>query len=159
MFPQLKKTEQLSETLQPNAIKAAVRAFVDESWDASVPFDRDGYYEQTLQQIISTVVMKTNPSATFWLAEDEDGSIAAWAITSVSVDVDNKLTFWGRDAWVSPRYRGSRATKHWFAELRREAVRLGCSHFVIPSSRGIAAYCRFLGPNWKPYISLIKEDL
>lgn len=83
----------------------------------------------------------------------------AYALTHVAKDVDNQLCFWMTQAWVHPKIRGQKVVKEMLQQLREEAKRLLCRHIIIPSSRGVAAYCRFLGKGWKPHVTLLKEDI
>lgn len=155
MLIPLRKVKEIPPSLNPKAIERAVAAFVDQSNAENV--DKDGYYNQLIENIASVLIFKT-PSVSFWLAE-EDGEVVAWALTHISKDVDNKLCYWQSDAWVAPQYRGRKLVKQWNALLEEDAKASFCKHILIPSSRGDKAYCRFLGKGWHTYAVLLKKDL
>lgn len=157
MIP-LRKVNEVPPTLKPGALEQAVEAFVHESNAFDVPFDPVGLYNQLIENMALVLIFKTPGSMQVWIAEDQ-GQVAAWAMTHVSKDVDNTLCFWMNDAWVAPRYRHSAHVKIWLETLTAEGSRLLCKHIIIPSSRGVGAYCRFLGKGWHPYVTLLKKDL
>lgn len=154
-----RKVTELPASLKPGAIEAAVAAFVKDSRADNVPLDADGLYNQLITNIACITIMKNYPTGQFWLAEDHHGNVIAWAMGNVSKDVDNQLCMWWTNAWVAPSYRRTPIVKEWFQQLRAEAKRLMCKHILIPSSRGVEAYCRFLGKQWHPYVTILKEDI
>lgn len=151
----LRKVNEIPATLNPKAIERAITAFIEQSNSGNV--DKDGYYNQLVENIAAVVLFKT-PGRYFWLAE-EDGEVAAWALTHISKDVDNKLCYWQTDAWIHPKWRGKKLAKHWNLALEEDARANFCRHILIPSSRGDKAYCRFLGEGWHTYVVLLKKDL
>lgn len=151
----LRKVKELPATLNPKAIERAVAAFIDQSHAENV--DKDGYFNQTIENIASVVITQT-PGRYFWLAE-EDGEVIAWALTHVSKDVDNKLCYWQTDAWVDPKWRHKPEVKQWNKLLEEDAKANFCKHIIIPSSREPKAYCRFLGEGWHTYVVLLKKDI
>lgn len=155
MLIPLRKVKALPDTLNPKAIERAVTAFIEQSNAGHV--DKDGYFNQIIENIASVLIFQT-PGRFFWIAE-EDGEVAAWALTHISKDVDNKLCYWQTDAWVHPKWRGKKVVKQWNALLEEDAKASFCKHILIPSSRGTESYCRFLGKGWHPYVVLLKKDL
>jgi hypothetical protein len=156
---QLRKITSLEEVqLLPLAIEKAVAAFVYDSHTAETGASPEGLYHQTLENIAACTVFRQDGSRHLWMA-DHEGEVVAYALCHISKDVDNKLCYWMTQAWVHPIMRGKKEVKGWFQKLRTEAKKNLCSHILIPSSRGTAAYCRFLGRGWKPYVSILKEDI
>lgn len=154
---ELKKITKLPEDLTYKAIEEAVRHFVQDSHTKESGADEEGLYQQTLEIIANAIIYNTE-ARQFWIAYYE-GEVMAYVIASVAKDVDNKHTYWITQAWVNKKVRGHKLVKIWYQMLREEAVRLGCKHIVVPSSRGVEAYLRFLGKGWHLYLSLLKEDL
>ncbi len=154
----LRIVNNLDLKLRPGAIEAAVRSFVEDSHAEESGANKLGLYHQTIEGIAAATVFKMDQSRQFWVA-DEEGEVMAYALTHVSKDVDNSLCFWMTQAWVHPILRGSKQVKGWLQLLRAEAKKNLCKHIIIPSSRENRAYCRFLGKGWKPYVTLLKEDI
>lgn len=155
---QLKLIKNLSNlNLKPRAIEDAVNSFVLDSHTNETGAECIGLYNQTIENIFNYTNCLDN-SRQFWMAE-EDGEVMAYAMCHVSKDVDNKLCYWITQAWVHPLLRGTKQVKEFYSILREEAKKNLCSHIIVPSSRGVEAYCRFLGKGWKPYVTLLKEDL
>lgn len=152
---QLRKIKSLSNLiLKVNAIEDAVWSFVN---DSHCNEDLVGLHNQTIENIFH-YSQCPDDTRNFWLA-DEDGEVMAYAMTHISKDVDNKLCYWITQAWVHPVIRGSKQVKEWFQIFREEAKKNLCAHIIVPSSRGVEAYCRFLGKGWHTYVTLLKEDL
>jgi hypothetical protein len=143
--------------LQPKAIEDAVWSFVKDSDTKETGADLVGLYNQTIENIFNYTNCPDN-SRQFWMAE-QDGDVMAYTMCHVSRDVDNRLCYWITQAWVHPELRGSKTTKEFYKILTDEAKKLLCSHIVVPSSRGVDAYCRFLGEGWHLYTSLLKKDI
>lgn len=156
---QLRKITKLSElNLKPKAIEFAVMNFVRDSHTEESGADPLGLYNQTLENIAACTLFRHDDSRNFWAAE-VSGEIMAYALTHTSKDVDNKLCYWATQAWVHPRLRNTPIVKEMWQTLRNDAFNSMAAHIIIPSSRGVRGYCRFLGTGWKPYITLLKEDL
>lgn len=154
----LRRVRHLNElSLRPKAIEEAVEAFVKESDTEESGADPVGLYNQTIENIFY-YSQCPDESRQFWMS-DEDGEVMSYAMCHISKDVDNKLCYWITQAWVHPVLRGSKQVKAWFEVFRQEAKKNLCSHIIVPSSRGVEAYCRFLGKGWRPYVTLLKEDL
>lgn len=159
MMNQLRKINSLKElNLFPGAIELAVKSFVKDSHTEESGAEPQGLYQQTLEGIAAATIFRQGDSREFWIA-DEGGEVMAYALTHVSKDVDNKLCYWMTQAWVHPVIRGSKDVKSWIGLFEEDAKQKLCSHMIIPSSRGIDAYCRFLGQDWKLYVSLLKKDI
>jgi hypothetical protein len=154
---EFKQVKELPEGLTSQAVEKAVRAFVEESHTEESGANPEGLYQQTLENIANTVIFGRD-SNQVWLAH-ENGEVKAYAITYISKDVDNSFCYNMSQAWVHKEYRCKKVVKEWYQQLRAEAKRLGCRHIIVPSSRGVEAYLRFLGKGWKLYVSLLKEDI
>jgi hypothetical protein len=90
---------------------------------------------------------------------EEDGQVYSYVLSRVGKEVDNKLCFWISQAWVHPKFRGKPEVKQWLKILKEEARNRFCKHIVVVSSRGVDAYCRFLGDGAHLYANLLKIDL
>ncbi len=144
-------------TLKHGAIEKAVKAFVADSHTEETHADPIGLYNQTLECIAQAVMFKQDGKQ-FWMAEHE-GEVYAYALCHVSKDVDNCLCYWMTQAWVHKDVRGHKIVKIWKDQLVSEAYRLVCKHVLIPSSRGMKGYLRFLGKGWHKYVEILKVDL
>lgn len=144
--------------LNKMAIERAVDSFVKDSHTEETGADPDGLYNQTIEGIALATIFSHDNSRHFWIAE-ENGEVMAYALTHVAKEVDNKLCFWMTQAWVHKSLRGKQEVKKMYERLKEEASRLMCKHIVIPSSRETKSYCRFLGKEWHPYVTLLKTDL
>lgn len=136
-------------------IEFHVRLFAEESNSYKVPVDEDGFFNQTLASIAQRGL--EGKGGDLWLALD-NGSVAAFALTHLSTDVDNKPCFWITCAYIAKPYRGTGYFSDCYAKLEQEAVRVGAAHIVLPSSRNNEAYIRKL-PGYHPYVVLLKKDL
>jgi len=153
------KITNLPSELASGAIERAVNSFIQESRVLDVPLNKDGLFNQIIENIASIILFKTNPTGQFWIEIDDKGEVVTWALAHMAKDVDNTLCFIATDAWVRKDFRFKPEVKKWFEELRKEAKRNMCKHFIIPSSRNTKAYCRFLGGGFHKYVTLLKEDL
>jgi hypothetical protein len=144
--------------LNERAIERAVASFVQDAHTEASGADPRGLYNQTIETLASRLIIAPSESCQVWLA-DEGGEVMCYVLAHISKDVDNQMCYWITQCWVSPVIRGQRLVKEWFQLLRSEAKRCLCKHIIIPSSRGVEAYCRFLGKGWKPYVTLLKEDI
>jgi len=151
----LRKIKELPN-LSKNAIEIAVEKFIKDSRVKNV--DQVGMFNQTIESIAQATIFATNNASQFWLADDGH-DVLAYALSHVSKDVDNKLTFTISQAWVCPELRGKKIVKIWFQQLQDEADRLMCKHIMLPASRHVKPYLRFLGKGYHEYVTLIKKDL
>lgn len=158
MNPLRKITNLQQLNLKPKAIEFAVMQFVNDSHSKESGANPVGLYQQTLESIAAATIFKQDNSRNFWLA-DQDGEVMAYALTHVSKDVDNNLCYWMTQAWVHPILRNTPIVKDMYRQLRQDAFASVCRHIIIPSSRGVKGYCRFLGKGWKPYCTLLKEEI
>jgi hypothetical protein len=140
-------------TLAPQAIERAIESFVNE---VDVKGDPVGFYTQTMNSVYAAVYRGTGD---FWLAVDSDGKVAGYALGHVTTEIDNRLTYWLAQCWVSPSLRGTPLVKQWWQKMREQAKKYFCKHIVVVSGRGTDAYCRFLGEGWHEYAALLKEDI
>lgn len=140
--------------LKPLAIEEAIYAFISE---IDVKGDPVGFYNQTINSIAASTYLRQGGD--FWLAH-EDGQVIAYALGHVTRDIDNRLTYWLSQAWIRPSHRGLSFAKECWEKMRQQAKHYMCAHIVVVSGRSNnEAYCRFLGPNYAPYATLLKEDL
>jgi len=142
----------------PKALEEAVWSFVQDSHSLESGADGVGLFNQTIESIANYTIFNHDDSRQLWVAEDGE-KVLAYVMAHISKDVDNKLCFWLTQAWVHPSIRRTPQVKEWFQMLRAEAKRCLCAHIIAPSSRGVEAYCRFLGKGWHPYVTLLKEDI
>ena len=138
--------------VSPNELMAAVE---QSATDIDIKGERDGFIVQTVAGIIRAC---TKDEGDFWaLMEGDD--LLGYVLGRLTVEVDNKLTYWLAQAWVDKRARGKKGVKAAWQQIRAYAKARGCKHIVVVSSRGTDAYCRFLGRGWHEYARLLKEDI
>ncbi len=154
---ELKVVTRLPNHLNVGAVERAVRAFVNDCHVTETQTDPEGLYQQTLEAIAQACIFQQD-GRQFWLA-DYEGEVMAYALTHISKDVDNTLCYWMTQAWVHPQIRHHKIVKIWKDQLIAEGKRLMCKHIVIPSSRGMKGYIRFLGKGWHKYVDLLKVNL
>jgi hypothetical protein len=142
--------------LSNKAIERAVEQFIEDSRVENV--DKIGMYNQTIESIAQATIFATNNVNQFWLADDGQ-DVLAYALAHVSKDIDNQLTYTISQAWVCPNLRTKKIVKVWFQQLQDEAARLMCKHIMLPASRHVKPYLRFLGKGYHVYATLIKKDL
>jgi hypothetical protein len=139
------------------SVEKSVSKFVKESNPDNTPCNEDGYKAQTLLSIAQSI-LGNDQHHQFWLAEYHN-EVLAYSLCHVSLDVDNTLCFWITQTFVNPKVRRHPIIKMWRQQLYDEALRLGCKHIIIPSSRNNDAYIRWLGKGWHPYVTLLKKDI
>lgn len=154
MKPEFKLTKEIPKSLNAGAIERAVSQFVV-ACDMNV--DATGFYNQTLQKIVAATYMG-QPGQDFWLAHAY-GEVAGYALGSVSVDIDSRLTYWVPQTWVDPAWRGDAIVKESWQAIRKRARELMCAHLMITSCRNPRAECRWLGEGMEIYATLLKQDL
>lgn len=154
---ELKVITRLPDHLNDGAVERAVKAFVEDSHTEETHSDPKGLYQQTLEGIAQSVLFHVD-GRQFWMAEYE-GEVMAYAMTHISKDVDNQLCYWMTQAWVHPQIRHHKIVKIWKDQLIAEGKRLMCRHIIVPSSRGMKGYLRFLGKGWHKYVELLKINL
>jgi hypothetical protein len=154
MEPEFKLIRELPKALNTGAIERAVEKFVV-ACDMDV--DPAGFYNQTLQRIAGATSFQ-QPGAEFWLAHAY-GEVAGYALASVSVDIDARLTYWVAQSWVDPVWRGHAVVKQSWQAIRKRARELMCAHLMIVSCRNPKAECRWLGEGMQIYATLLKQDL
>lgn len=149
----------------PTGIKAvdldkAAKAFAIESQKRlqfTTECNANGLYQSTVSSMAH--ILANKPKDRFLWVGRENGKLVSYAMTHLANDVDNSLCYYMTQAWVSPTLRHSASVKEMYSALRRHASELMCRHIIVVSSRGTRGYCRFLGKNWKPYVTLLKETL
>jgi len=154
----LEKIKAVPKHLKPKAIEKAVEHFVNDS-HAGQGVDKLGFFNQTIENIASIVLMETNDKAHFWMLSNEEGDVLAYALAHYSKDIDNSLCYWVTQAWVDKSLRRTPLVREMWEQLREEGKRNFCKHIVFPASRNPKAYLRFLGKNWHEYAVLLKEDI
>lgn len=135
-----------------------VKQFV---WDSKI--SKTSEFEGAVQQTVSEIghaIFKGGDgyNGDFWIAE-EQGKVVAYALCSLSKDIDNKLVYWLQQVYVAPEYRNTQEVKQWYAALEERAKQLNAAHIVLIGSRKPEAYIKFLGKDWHTYATLIKKDL
>ncbi len=158
MIP-LRKLNALPDTLNTGAIDRALEAFVIDSREIIGGVDGKGALQQLRDSVASAIIFKNSPESFFWVAEDDNGEVAAWALTQVRRGIDNSLCYWMTNAWVAKSHRFKPYVKAWFQTMRDDAIRFSCNHILIPSSRNSRAYCRFLGGGFHEYLTILKADI
>lgn len=153
MHPQFQRIREFPP-LNPGAIERAVENFVA-ACDMNV--DPIGFRNQTLQRIAAATYLQ-QPGNDFWLAVHL-GEVAGYALASVSVEIDLRLTYWVAQSWVDPKWRGNSVVKQSWQAIRQRARDLMCAHLVIVSCRNPAAECRWLGEGMEIYSTLLKQEL
>lgn len=151
--PNLKIVRTLPEELNPKAVERAVENFIQET---DVKGDALGFFNQTIEGIASATFL--NRGGDFWLSH-EDGEVVAYLLATVSRDIDGAFTYWISQAWVDRKYRGNKAVKEWWLNVREQAKKYLCRHIVVVAGRSDKAYCRWLGNGLHHYASLLKEDI
>lgn len=154
MQPELKLTQEIPKSLNKGAIERAVEQFVVA---CNMDVDPIGFYNQTIQKIAAATYLK-QPGADFWLAEAY-GEVAGYALGSVSVDLDSRLTYWVAQTWVDPIWRNNKIVKESWQAIRKRARELMCAHLVVISCRNPQAECRWLGEGMEIYATLLKQEL
>lgn len=148
---------EIPKDLGNKAIEAAVQAFIKDSHIEDMHVDAKGFYQQTLESIASATYFKS-AGKFLWLAWHE-GQVLAYCLSSVSRDVDARLTYHLEQAWVRKDIRRHPIVKTWYELFRTHAKQLLCSHITVVSCRSTKAYLRFLGANWHQYFTVLKEDI
>lgn len=152
---EFKLTREIPKALNSGALQRAVEKFVVACDMNGV--DPEGFYSQTLQRIAAATYLN-QPGCDFWLAHAY-GEVAGYALASVSVDVDSRLTYWVAQSWVDPQWRGHPIVKQSWQAIRKRANDLLCAHLVIVSCRNPRAECRWLGEGMGIYATLLKQEL
>lgn len=155
----LRKVSSLAElNLHPGSIEKAVGEFVKDSHTEETGANPDGLFNQTIESIAAATTFATDKTKQFW-AYTENGELLVYVLTHITKDVDNSLCYWITQAYVDKSLRSTPDVKRMYKQLQIEAKRLLCKHIIVPSSRGVEAYCRWLGKTWHPYVTLLKTDL
>lgn len=136
-----------------SSVEKAVESFIKE---IDVKGEKLGFYNQTINAMYAAVY---RGNGDLWLGYDENGCLLAYVMGHVTTDIDNRLTYWLGQAWVSPTIRGNSTVKEWWQKIRAQAKEYMCKHIVIVSARNNEAYCRWLGKGWHEYATLLKEDI
>lgn len=147
---------ELPKGLRTGAIEEAVNTFTNE---LDCKGDRIGFFNQTIGNIHAAIYRNNGD---FWLAFDESsGDVLGYVLGHVSTDVDGKLTYWLTQAWASPTVRGKKVVRLWLGKLKAKAQEYLCGHIMVVSGRDgqDAAYCRFLGDGFRPYATLLIQDI
>lgn len=135
-------------------LEEAVRQFAKENHS---PSEYNGLVQQTYENILHATELKT-PGRYLWLVLQNDKPVG-YVLSSISKDVDNTMCYWINQAYADPIVRGEKFIKDLYPILKEHAKKLFCSHILIPSSRSVAAYQRWLGTDLHIYATLLKEDI
>lgn len=154
MEPELKLTREIPKALNSGAIERAVEGFVSA---CNLNVDPVGFYNQTLQRIAGATYL-AQPGAEFWLAHAY-GEVAGYALASVSVDIDARLSYWVAQSWVDPAWRGHTSVKQGWRALQKRARELFCSHLLVVSCRTPKAHRRWLGDGTEIYGTILRQGV
>lgn len=152
----LRKIKEMPQYLRKGAIEDAVKSFIVDSRVVGVNIG--GMYDQTLKSIAQSIMFDTSNKQQFWMADDGT-DVMAYALAHITVDLDDQFTYIIAQAWVHPKIRGQKYTKIWWKQLQEEAERSFCKHIMLPASRKVAPYIRFLGKGFTEYATLLKKDI
>lgn len=153
--PEFGLFKSIPEGIAPQ-IEVAVRDFMVSS-HLPQGVDPEGFYRQTLQGIAAASYL--NQGGELWLGVSR-GTLWTYILGNVSNDVDGKLCYVVRQAWVRKDQRGQKWVKDAWQMVRKRAKDCLCSHLIVYSSRGNdKAYCRFLGKGFHPFETLLKEEI
>jgi hypothetical protein len=153
---ELKKVKAMPTSLRKGAIEDAVKKFIVDSRVKNVNIE--GMYNQSLKSIAQSIIFDTSDKQQFWMA-DNGQEVMAYALAHIGVDVDDRLTYTISQAWVDRSLRGTKIVKVWWQQIQDEAKRCLCSHLMLPASRNVKPYLRFLGEGFHEYVTLIKKDI
>lgn len=148
-----------NQSLVCKELERAVKNFCQESdTEYNSVENKQGLYQQTMQNIGNIVVNKPN-NQFLWIDVDEVGTVNGYVLTHISRDVDNELCYYMTQAWLHPKFRNTKYSHETINLLRSHAKTLLCKHIIVVSSRNTKAYIRFLRGKFKPYVTLLKEDI
>ena len=154
---EFKLTREIPKALNAGAVERAVDRFVKACIPRMPGVDPVGFYNQTLQRIAGATYLK-QPGQDFFMAH-AFGEVAGYALASVSIDIDARLTYWIAQSWVDPVWRGNKIVKESWETLRDRARELMCAHLVLVSCRNPKAEMRWLGGDLSVYGTLLKQEL
>ncbi len=154
----LQKLKELPPSLNKGAVDRALESFIRDSHVLTDGVDAVGVLQQLRDNVAASILFKNSPESFVWAAE-ENGEVAAWAMTQKRLGIDNTQCYWMTNAWVAKHHRRQPYVKDWFQALKDDAKAQGCAHILIPSSRNSKAYCRFLGGGFHEYLTILKEDI
>jgi len=152
-IPELKLTREIPIAVKPK-LEHAILNFID---DSGVHGDPIGFFNQTIQSIANATTLKGGGD--FWLALDEEGEIAAYALAHVVKDIDNRLTYTVNQGYVAPGYRDGKFTKENFPKIEAQAKKYFCSHITNVVCRNHEPFLRLMGDGWKKYATILIKDL
>jgi len=153
---ELKKVKSMPNYLRKGAIEDAVKRFIVDSRVTNVNIE--GMYNQSLKSIAQSIIFDTSDKQQFWMADDGT-DVMAYYLAHICVDVDDQLTYTISQAWVHPSLRGNKQVKIWWQQMQDTAQQYMCKHILIPASRNVKSYLRFLGQGFHEYVTLIKKDI
>lgn len=157
--PLWKLIRQLPKHLNKEAVDRAVHHFVDDTAKYGQGINPIGLFNSTIQSIARACVLTHDGTGgDFWAAIGDDGEVYAYALASIVIDVDNQLTYWVTQGWVSKEYRHGNLKEGW-RQLEEHARNNLCRHIVNVTDRHVGAYLRLLGPEWHIYTTQLKKDL
>lgn len=140
---------------QPFEIHNMVIEFIVDSKITDI--DKVGYYDQIIQNIDKAILDPSNTHQ-FWLLLEGTKSLG-FALTNITIDVDNSKCFYIYLAYAKPEIRRKHMIKHCLSILREEAKKQDCKYIIVPTNRKSEVFKRFLGGNTTNYCTLLKEKL
>lgn len=150
-------TKELPQELA-SQIDNAVHNFIQDSHMTKTA-EFEGARQQTVEHIAHSIYKGGDGyNGDFWISKDGE-RLVSYALCTLNKDIDNSLTYWILQAYISPKYRNLEYTAQWYKTLENRAKDLGAKHLVAVSSREEKAYFKLLGKDWHHYAYLIKKDL
>jgi len=135
-------------------LSLAIDNFVEDS-ELGRGVDRNGYFDQTRDAMVNAIMGEGE----LWVGT-LDEQLVIYILAGFTHEVDGLPTYWVSQAWVRKDQRGLPWVKQAWETIRSRAKEMKCAHIVTISGReNNQAYCRFLGPGWHIYGTLLKEDL
>jgi len=157
--PQWELVRKLPSHLNKGAIEKAVHKFVNDTADYGTGIDAKGFFNQTIQTIAKACILTHDGTGgDFWAAIGEDGEVYAYALGSIVIDIDHRLTYWVTQGWIHPTYRHKYLKEGW-KKLEKHARANLCCHIINITDRHSGAYLRLLGKEWHQYATILKKDL
>lgn len=145
--------------LRPNVSREIEEAVKDFMTCSNMPqgVDPEGFYYQTLSAMANATYL--NHGGDLWLGFI-GSKLVIYILAVVNQDIDFKLTYWVSQGWVREDQRGKPWVKKAWDKVRQRAKDLMCKHLVVISSKpNDEVYCRFLGPGFHKYATLLKEEI
>lgn len=153
--PYFRLTHEIPQNMAPQ-VENAVKDFMKTS-HMPPGVDLNGFYQQTLKSIANASYLRQGGD--LWIGTI-GGELVTYVLAHIGQDIDFRLTYTVTQAWVRKDHRGKKWVREAWENIRQRAKSCLCGHFMVISSRGNdKAYCRFLGKGFRPYASILKEEI